>query len=64
MRSIYTLEGRELPEDSIEGEGAEDEGPVYDIGEGTPLSSGGEEFEMPVDPDFADILGDILGDKK
>ena len=56
MRSIYSIEGRELPD-----ENAEDE-PEYDVGEGTPLTADSDEnFAMPVDPDFADILGDLLG---
>ena len=57
MHSIYSLEGRELPDE------AEEDGPAYDIGEGTPLTTDEDDaFEMPVDPDFADILSDILGD--
>lgn len=54
MRSIYSIEGRDLPEEE-----------TYDIGEGTPLTAEGDEsFEMPVDPDFENLLGDILDDKK
>jgi hypothetical protein len=56
MRSIYSIEGRDLPDE---------DGETYDIGEGTPLTAESDEgFEMPVDPDFENLLGDILDDKK
>ena len=60
MRSIYSIEGRDIPEE------ADDEGEMYDIGEGTPLTihqdeeSGEETFSLPVDPDLRDILRDIM----
>lgn len=60
MRSIYSIEGRDIPEE------ADDEGELYDIGEGTPLTihqdeeSGEETFSLPVDPDLRDILRDIM----
>jgi len=60
MRSIYSIEGRVIPEE------ADDEGELYDIGEGTPLTihqdeeSGEETFSLPVDPDLRDILRDIM----
>ena len=60
MRSIYSIEGRDIPEE------ADEEGELYDIGEGTPLTihqdeeSGEETFSLPVDPDLRDILRDIM----
>ena len=60
MRSIYSIEGRDIPEN------ADEEGELYDIGEGTPLTihqdeeSGEETFSLPVDPDLRDILRDIM----
>ncbi len=60
MRSIYSIEGRDIPEDTDE------EGELYDIGEGTPLTihrdeeNGEETFSLPVDPDLRDILRDIM----
>lgn len=56
MRSIYSIEGRDIPEE------ADEEGELYDIGEGTPLTihrdeeNGEETFSLPVDPDLRDIL--------
>ncbi|MBR4435747.1 MAG: hypothetical protein IKS90_06580 [Clostridia bacterium] len=46
MRSIYSIEGRDLPTDEATSEKA---------------SEASEGFSMPVDPDFADIIADILG---
>ena len=60
MRSIYSIEGRDIPEE------ADEEGELYDIGEGTPLTihrdeeNGEETFSLPVDPDLRDILRDIM----